>query len=133
MMNDTTMALAAATPPQGRESCNCAGKDCDGPSACARYATPALTGAGQEGWFRSEFGATSWPSFESVSANLPQEQWGMSTARPAASPSQLSSRRAIRCIRVPLCASYALPRSTYEQPARHTNRKGGPATPPKHD
>ena len=122
-MNDTTMALAAATPPQGRESCNCAGKDCDGPSACARYATPALTGAGQEGWFRSEFGATSWPSFESVSANLPQEQWGMSTARTPPSPS----------FRVPLCASYPLSRRTYEQPARHTNRKGGPAIPPKHD
>ena len=80
MMNDTVMALAAETPPQARESCNCAGKDCEGPSACERYATPALTGAGEEGWYRSEFGATSWPSFESVSANLPPEQWGMSTA-----------------------------------------------------
>ena len=80
MMNDTVMSLAAETPPQARENCNCAGKDCDGPSACERYATPALTGAGEEGWYRSEFGATSWPSFESVSANLPQEQWGMSTA-----------------------------------------------------
>ena len=80
LMNDTVMSLAAETPPQGAGACNCAGKDCDGPSACERYATPALTGAGEEGWYRSEFGATSWPSFESVSANLPPEQWGMSTA-----------------------------------------------------
>ena len=43
------------------------------------YAVPAYTGPGHEGWAKSEFGANSWPSFESVSAQLPQDQWGMST------------------------------------------------------
>lgn len=61
-------------------ACNCNGSACQDDRACARYAVPALTGAGHIGWFRSEFGANSWPSFESISANLPPEQWGMNSA-----------------------------------------------------
>jgi hypothetical protein len=40
-------------------------------------ATPAWTGPGEEGWYRSEFGCVSWSSFESMSATLPRDQWGM--------------------------------------------------------
>ena len=40
-------------------------------------AVPAFTGAGHEGWARSEFGANSWPSFEGISAQLPREEWSM--------------------------------------------------------
>ena len=40
-------------------------------------AVPAYTGAGQEGWAKSEFGANSWPSFEGISAQLPPDQWSM--------------------------------------------------------
>jgi predicted amidohydrolase len=77
MLNDTTMALAAETPPESLSGCNCA-ESCTDSRACASYATPARTGAQWQGWYRSEFGAVSWPSFESVSANLPKDQWGMS-------------------------------------------------------
>jgi hypothetical protein len=40
-------------------------------------AVPARTGPGQEGWAKSEFGANSWPSFESISPQLPKDQWSM--------------------------------------------------------
>lgn len=38
-------------------------------------AIPALTGPGYEGWYKSEFGCVSWSSFESMSADMPQDQW----------------------------------------------------------
>ena len=40
-------------------------------------AVPARTGPSQEGWAKSEFGANSWPSFESISPQLPKDQWSM--------------------------------------------------------
>mmetsp|Transcript_31436 Transcript_31436/g.94443 ORF Transcript_31436/g.94443 Transcript_31436/m.94443 type:complete len:1023 (+) Transcript_31436:5048-8116(+) len=42
-------------------------------------ATPAWTGPGEEGWYRSEFGCVAWSSFESMTAQLPSDQWGMQT------------------------------------------------------
>jgi hypothetical protein len=45
-------------------------------------AVPAWTGPGQEGWAKSEFGANGWPSFESISPQLPKDQW--STDSPGA-------------------------------------------------
>ena len=38
---------------------------------------PAHIGAGEEGWYRSEFGCVSWSSFESMSAEMPPDQWSM--------------------------------------------------------
>ena len=35
------------------------------------------TGPGSPGWFRSEFGCTSWSSFELMSGELPAGQWSM--------------------------------------------------------
>lgn len=72
-MNDTVMSLAEQPPPQSGNGCN---EDQANPS-CARYAVPALTGAGNEGWYRSEFGAAAWSSFESMSGNMPPSQWSM--------------------------------------------------------
>jgi hypothetical protein len=43
-------------------------------------AVPAWTGPGEIGWYRSEFGCVSWSSFESMSGQMPPDQWGMSTA-----------------------------------------------------
>ena len=43
-------------------------------------AVRARTGPGEEGWAKSEFGANSWPSFESISAQLPADQWSMASA-----------------------------------------------------
>ena len=40
-------------------------------------AVPAWTGPGEVGWYRSEFGCVSWSSFESMSAQLSPDQWGM--------------------------------------------------------
>ena len=40
---------------------------------------PANGGTGQEGWYKSEFGCNTWPSFESISTQLPQDQWSMSS------------------------------------------------------
>ena len=40
-------------------------------------AEPSWTGVQHEGWFESEFGVVSWPSFESASATLPEDQWGL--------------------------------------------------------
>ena len=42
-------------------------------------AVPAWTGPGEEGWYRSEFGCVSWSSFESMSAQMSPDQWGMQT------------------------------------------------------
>jgi hypothetical protein len=42
-------------------------------------ASPALTGPGAEGWYKSEFGCTVWPSFESIATQLPEKQWSMSS------------------------------------------------------
>ena len=36
---------------------------------------PAFTGPGHEGWYKSEFGCTVWPSFESIATQLPKDQW----------------------------------------------------------
>jgi hypothetical protein len=38
---------------------------------------PAHLGAGKEGWYRSEFGCVAWSSFESMSAEMPSDQWSM--------------------------------------------------------
>ena len=46
-------------------------------------ASPAYTGPAYEGWYKSEFGCTVWPSFESISAQLPKDQWSMSSAAAA--------------------------------------------------
>ena len=43
-------------------------------------AVPSFTGPGQEGWAKSEFGANSWPSFEGISAQLPEDQWSLDSA-----------------------------------------------------
>ena len=40
---------------------------------------PAHVGPGEEGWFRSEFGCVAWSSFESMSGEMPEDQWGMMT------------------------------------------------------
>lgn len=41
---------------------------------------PANLGAGEEGWYRSEFGCVSWSSFESMSAEMPSSEWSMLSA-----------------------------------------------------
>eukprot|EP00040_Diaphanoeca_grandis_P024326 m.133582 g.133582 ORF g.133582 m.133582 type:complete len:1057 (-) comp29683_c0_seq3:38-3208(-) len=41
--------------------------------------TPALTGPQYEGWYKSEFGCVAWSSFESMSAQMPKDQWSMSS------------------------------------------------------
>ena len=46
-------------------------------------AAPSWTGPQYEGWFESEFGAVSWPSFESASSTLPKDQWGLGSAVPS--------------------------------------------------
>jgi hypothetical protein len=51
--------------------------ECQG--VCSPYVVPAWTGAGHAGTFTSEFGCNAWSSFESISATLPPDQWGMST------------------------------------------------------
>ena len=56
---------------------------CDPPrgsSTTRPTATPAYTGPQHEGFYKSEFGCTVWPSFESISAQLPKDQWSMSSA-----------------------------------------------------
>ena len=40
---------------------------------------PAHIGQGEEGWYRSEFGCVAWSSFESMSGEMPPDQWGMLT------------------------------------------------------
>ena len=35
------------------------------------------TGPGEPGWFKSEFGATSWSSFEMMTGQMPSSQWSM--------------------------------------------------------
>jgi hypothetical protein len=69
-INNWTMphALPASVPPGGMGGGN-------NPSA-----VPSYTGAGQEGWAKSEFGANSWPSFEGISVQLPKDQWSMAGA-----------------------------------------------------
>ena len=42
-------------------------------------AVPAQTGPGFEGWYKSEFGCVSWSSFESMTAEMPEGQWSMSS------------------------------------------------------
>ena len=54
-----------------------------GEGGAVPVAAPARTGPGSEGWYKSEFGCTVWPSFESISVQLPPDQWSMSS--PAAS------------------------------------------------
>eukprot|EP01052_Picozoa_sp_SAG31_P017367 SAG31_NODE_1185_length_9494_cov_5.602980_4_plen_268_part_00 len=41
---------------------------------------PANLGAGEEGWYRSEFGCVSWSSFESMTSQMPPDQWSMLNA-----------------------------------------------------
>ena len=52
---------------------------CTDQATCPWYAVPELTGPGHEGWFRSEFGCTAWSSFESMTAQLPSDQWSMTS------------------------------------------------------
>ena len=40
---------------------------------------PADVGQGEEGWYRSEFGCVAWSSFESMSGQMPPDQWGLLT------------------------------------------------------
>ena len=46
-------------------------------------AVPSWTGPGYEGWGKSEFGANSWPSFESISPQLPRDQMSLGSAAAA--------------------------------------------------
>ena len=41
---------------------------------------PANLGAGEEGWYRSEFGCVAWSSFESMTAEMPSSEWSMLSA-----------------------------------------------------
>ena len=58
-----------------------------GPAACnavcTPYAVPQWTGPEYLGWFKSEFGQNVWPSFESISAQLPRNQWSMNSGAAA--------------------------------------------------
>ena len=58
-----------------------------GPAACnavcTPYAVPQWTGPEYLGWFKSEFGQNVWPSFESISAQLPRSQWSMNSGAAA--------------------------------------------------
>jgi hypothetical protein len=38
---------------------------------------PAVTGQGHMSWYKSEFGCVAYSSFESMSAQLPQDQWSL--------------------------------------------------------
>eukprot|EP01046_Picozoa_sp_COSAG06_P036851 COSAG06_NODE_4105_length_4571_cov_3.031977_2_plen_290_part_00 len=38
---------------------------------------PANLGVAEAGWFRSEFGVVSWPSFESIAVQMPRDQWSL--------------------------------------------------------
>ena len=40
-------------------------------------AVAVATGPGEPGWFRSEFGATSWSSFEMMAGQMPPSQWSV--------------------------------------------------------
>ena len=42
-------------------------------------AEPSWTGVQYEGWYQSEFGCVSWPSFESISPSMSQDQWSLSS------------------------------------------------------
>ena len=42
-------------------------------------AVPVATGPGHIGWYKSEFGANAWSSFESMAAQMPKEQWSMAS------------------------------------------------------
>jgi hypothetical protein len=44
------------------------------------FGTPWLSGPGQPGWSKSEFGCVGFSSFESMSSQLPPEEWGLHTA-----------------------------------------------------
>eukprot|EP00040_Diaphanoeca_grandis_P031996 m.192725 g.192725 ORF g.192725 m.192725 type:complete len:1196 (-) comp32480_c0_seq1:201-3788(-) len=48
---------------------------CDGVTVPS--AVPQLTGPAHESWYKSEFGCVAWSSFESISAQLPQDQWSL--------------------------------------------------------
>ena len=50
---------------------------------CTPYAVPQRTGPAHLGWFKSEFGCEVWSSFESMSAQLPPDQWSMDSAAAA--------------------------------------------------
>eukprot|EP01046_Picozoa_sp_COSAG06_P050437 COSAG06_NODE_7988_length_2310_cov_6.644957_3_plen_549_part_00 len=69
---------------QPREACSvgsCAAPHpCREHSNCTPTSTPARTGPGHPGFFRSEFGAVSWSSFEAMRAQLPSDQWSMQSA-----------------------------------------------------
>jgi hypothetical protein len=41
---------------------------------------PQNFGAGEQGWYRSEFGCTGWSSFESMAGQMPSGQWSMDSA-----------------------------------------------------
>ena len=78
---------ASMLPQQGRtpsEACNvikCPDGGCTNTQVCSWYASPDdHVGPGFVGWFRSEFGANAWSSFESMAAQLPSDAWSMSSS-----------------------------------------------------
>lgn len=50
---------------------------CDTFAPLATSGQPSITGPQHESWYKSEFGIVSWPSFESMSASLPSDQWSV--------------------------------------------------------
>ena len=69
---------------QPREACSvgtCAAPHvCTEHSNCTPTSVPARTGPGHPGFFRSEFGAVSWSSFEAMRDQLPPDRWSMKSA-----------------------------------------------------
>ena len=79
-------------------------------------AVPARTGPGEEGWYRSEFGCVAWSSFESMTAQMPEEQWSM------ASRGAWVVRNTRRARDVCLVAAKGLGRSCRSAPSNQTPR-----------
>lgn len=69
---------------QPREACSVgsctAPHPCTEHSNCTPTSAPARMGPGHPGFFRSEFGAVSWSSFEAMRAQLPSDQWSMNSS-----------------------------------------------------
>lgn len=79
-VNDSMLPQQGRTPLEACNLIKCPKGGCTNTKLCCWYATPdEQTGPGQVGWFRSEFGANAWSSFESMSAQLPQAEWSMNS------------------------------------------------------
>ena len=80
-ISDDVMPVAPQTGTYPRQACSVGSCAAPNPSQEARNCTPtvtaARTGTDVPGFFRSEFGAVSWSSFETMSSQLPPSQWGM--------------------------------------------------------